>query len=406
MLDPTKSDPRADQLNDEAVAVLDTCRRANFKLQDLVLPDGRNLQDYLKATEPGALHRNTATTFTYNDRKSYVIALMTYQAWWLTQDRTYPAGTGINEPEQTSGLGYVLGGKQTQTRQSALDLNTGTCDDKIYGIDCSGLISNIAYFAHLVNPPAGTSNQQIPANWEKVLKNSYSEFANVKVERVENLPNSKLIPGDIVFFRPKEGSAINHVGIILQDNKGNLALINSYGNGSAKCTENYNYIRLGVKKGPTQISLTGRGKNIDNFLGKAAQRATTLRIVDDPGFFIVSGDNQVAKMGAVLPTPLKVRVIGSDGQPQSGTKIIFKETEVVGFPNIYTTYPNSGTKATFNPATAITDADGYATTIVTLPCCYWYGFTAANPVPSVAIIASVPDQNDLPSLKFSVTTTL
>ena len=288
-LDPTQPAELPDQLSDQAVAVLDTSRRANLKLEELLLPNGQNLKAYLRAKDSSVFHLRRTNTQAFDplDRKTYLIGVMLYQAWWLTQDRIYPAGPNPNEPLQTSGLGYVYGSKQILERKSTRELRRGTCEERLFGIDCSGFVSLAAGYQGAVRGlPDGANNQSDAGVWETALKSSYPELRDVKVKAMTEAecPPKDLEAGDLVFFKRIGSTAYTHNGIIGTGNNSVLAVLNSYGNPSEDCAHNYNYFattptyaRPLIKKGPTQIALYGT-KNIDNFLGTNAYTRKTLRI--------------------------------------------------------------------------------------------------------------------------------
>jgi hypothetical protein len=67
---------------------------------------------------------------------------------------------------------------------------------------------------------------------------------------------------------------------------------------------------------------------------------------------IVAGNSQSGTVGTVLPTALKVQLVDPYGASVGGLSV---------------TFTDAGAGGTFNPATAVTDASGFATTKYTLP---------------------------------------
>ncbi|MBU7587107.1 MAG: DUF4082 domain-containing protein [Nostoc sp. TH1S01] len=84
-------------------------------------------------------------------------------------------------------------------------------------------------------------------------------------------------------------------------------------------------------------------------------------VVSTPTMTKVSGDNQTATAGNALPNPLIVQVKDSSGNPQSGVTVNFAAT-------------NGG--GSVSPTNAVTDANGQASTVLTLG----YALGATSPV--------------------------
>jgi uncharacterized protein (TIGR03437 family) len=118
----------------------------------------------------------------------------------------------------------------------------------------------------------------------------------------------------------------------------------------------------------------------------ANDRIRKLIAVNPASVTIVSGNNQTGAAGTALTQPLVVKVIGSDGNAYAGATVTFSA---------------ANNTASFNPASALTVADGTASTVVTLgstvgtvnvvvtvagvaPVAFSETATAAAPLPTIA----------------------
>lgn len=164
-------------------------------LNEIILPNNRNVEEYMQSRgltlPPLSTSANPATPQPLRtlaaspptgpqQRKNDVVALMVAQAHDFACGRgnprctkwDYPAGSTdpVNNPAQ-KGLTYVYNGKTPSVRTLPGD----GCPQKTYGVDCSGMITNVASAAGL-SAPAGSTAQSdpdkwtIPADWKLKMK--------------------------------------------------------------------------------------------------------------------------------------------------------------------------------------------------------------------------------------------
>lgn len=189
-------------LSPEAAHRIDAEPSAQISPQTTILPNGKTLFDYaaergfdlnsvnsgVASSSDSALRSSTAGTPTARasgaasriaalpavtgpqQKKNDVVMIMLASAqdfacgranppclkWNYLADLTDPQ----NKPAQ-SGLTYVWGGKTPAVRTKPSD----GCPQLTHGVDCSGLVSNVASAAGL-SAPAGSAAQATPANWQ------------------------------------------------------------------------------------------------------------------------------------------------------------------------------------------------------------------------------------------------
>jgi hypothetical protein len=165
------------------LARLDAIPDSRLPVDSVILPNGQQLDDYLRArgfldasgnllpldaTWPLLSVNATAPTGP-QQRKNDIVSRMLHAARDYSCGRAnprctkwdYPADPAdpVNRPAQT-GLTYVWGGKTLSQRIRGVD----RCPQYTYGVDCSGLIGLVAAAGGLT-APAGSGNQANPASW-------------------------------------------------------------------------------------------------------------------------------------------------------------------------------------------------------------------------------------------------
>lgn len=114
----------------------------------------------------------------------------------LTNDELWKRiDEGPNMPAQPFGLAYALGAKDPSNRfvrrsSYGPGEDGSCCPEKVAALDCSGLISYAAK-SPTFNPPAGSANQGLAANWNKALGTSnlkmvqYSDAVSRDLKRIK-----------------------------------------------------------------------------------------------------------------------------------------------------------------------------------------------------------------------------
>lgn len=234
----------------------------NLQLSNIILPSGQNVQDFLEENAPDLIGAHKTDGAVDDDAimevlgglgpqktKEALISLMAQQALYLT-DRTEHqyADDGTNAPKQ-NGLAYVYGSKSIAKRQIG---QSSVCQEKLYGLDCSGFVAKVAHAAGIMIPTGNANTQATAITWKNALDAKFKEeVAKVKVEVFENLSWSELQSGDIVGYYKKGTTSVQHIGMVLQT--GNTkTLFQADGSPSNVCSKNTD-----VKHGPVRHEVAG-----------------------------------------------------------------------------------------------------------------------------------------------------
>ena len=260
-------------LTREQAAALDLLESPRVESDKIYLqPDGISLRDYVRIH---GLERSTpqevAQPPTCNapptsvpvvsggplKQKQAVVALMLDQAEKYTKDElwTFPSGADpVLEPAQ-KGLAYSYGGRDPCTREKSFK-----CNERIYGLDCSGMIKGEALAAGIVLPNDTSTAYAKPELWNKVLPSDWNLVMGPK-------PDGAYEDGDIVYW-----DGPGHIGLVFIQN-GRTMVFQSNGSpstASAECIQN-----ISDRRGPRPLSLndlmTGNG-------WKLGQPTTALRL--------------------------------------------------------------------------------------------------------------------------------
>jgi hypothetical protein len=224
--------------------ILDEAPDVDVPLESTILPNGKNVVEFLTEYDPSFLQsldggRVASTDLTPQNQKNLLIARMEARAHDLVNRSTYKKTTG-----QENGLSYVFGGKELK-----LMTPVGECTDKqLVGLDCSGLIYQLAQSAKLFTFPEGNAeNQGQVETWNNAFKKS-AEFTKLTAERIDNILASEMIAGDIIYWI-NDGD-VTHTGVVLNTDGGGLKIYQSNGTSEASndCAANY-----GPKRGPRSI---------------------------------------------------------------------------------------------------------------------------------------------------------
>jgi hypothetical protein len=265
----------------------------------------------------------------------------------------YPAGTNkAHEPAQTY-LAYVYGSKDIEERRSAAEIagKNGYCREKLFGVDCSGFVYQMALAASL-SIDHGTSNQSEVLTWENALKNATFDASGLRPKKytATQLPPNKLESGDFIYYKDA-GGVIVHSGMVLKF-ADQLLIFQSNGSKNMNCPLNYSP----SNRGPRVLTIGEINSAFNNrswTIQERAERAITyagairLELLEE---VIVNAISPIIINGIVneyLSSPVKVQVVDQDGKGVKGANINFAVKSGGG---------------RVDQTTAVTDVDGYAET--------------------------------------------
>ena len=218
-------------LTDEENALWESLPDTIIELEDIILPNGLSVHDFLSVHDPDWLNdpsyrgNRDASDLSPDDQKNMLLSKMLATGRHLVDDaaHTHPE-EGPDKPA-SAGLGYGFGSKWYKVRtrpvaSTAPDVGTtcapdpGCTDKLIYGLDCSAMAYWIAYHAGLrfsVNEgSAGSGYLSNAQNWSNAMTAPGSEnYQALSYEPLSPAPSvADLHAGDVIV---KPG----HIGIVL-----------------------------------------------------------------------------------------------------------------------------------------------------------------------------------------------
>ncbi len=203
--------PLTDQQADFLAALPDTV----IQLKDIILGDGQNVLDFLKANDPDFLkdypygRPGRTKALSPFQQQQLFFSRMYVMGYYLADDsqHTHPAA-GDDSPAQV-GLAYSWGSKDYNIRQIP-PTASGCMDKKIYGLDCTGMIWAMTQAARITVQPKYNFfvlNISDAQKWTDAFK-ANADYKDLEMKDMGQLPQGKMRNGDILFW----GS---HVGVCL-----------------------------------------------------------------------------------------------------------------------------------------------------------------------------------------------
>ncbi len=246
---------------DEALTVEESLVLENFEEaldfneNNVVLPNGLTIGEFLKEMDvdfyDNWLRSNRNSVIGPQDARNLLISKLTAVALNLTNrsKHQYP-DEGENKPAQ-SGLAYSWGGKDHTRRIAPPGPNT-VCEEEIYGLDCSGFIHQLFENSGVDFIIGPANSQRNPSTIKNAITSAIPELDVLEVEDLGELSTNKFETGDIIYWL--SGTRANHIGIVLKNTNGQLAVFQSNGTpgkNQTECDKN-----LGSKRGPRRILLS------------------------------------------------------------------------------------------------------------------------------------------------------
>jgi hypothetical protein len=215
------------ELPEWAVQELDKIPSENVDTTGIILPGGTPLGSLSvgnnlgpKKTSLNSSRLTNALPISNAQKKDLIIGAMLKQGLHLVNKNNSIA------PQEY--LAYVFGSKDILEKHRS----TKTCTDKLFGLDCSGMVYQMALNAGF-ELPHGTAEQTKPSSWVTALKSAKILGLGPKAYTKTELPKEKLQNGDFIYWVDKDGHVV-HSGLVLQSNS-KLLIFQSNGSGSSEC---------------------------------------------------------------------------------------------------------------------------------------------------------------------------
>ncbi len=234
----TSSQKLEDQLSKEQLLILEAAPLdITTKYTDLVFPDGRNISEWGYVNDTGV-----AGVFSIinsaPDKKDLFIKKMSEAGCDLTDDPQCSC-----YPNQPNGLAYVYGSKRIKSTLNPLHPDA-KCRLPFFGLDCSGMIYQMAIKSGLLLIPSGTIDYIKPSVWNTAF-NTSSDFQGLEMKDLSYLPASQFQAGDIIV------KSEAHIGMVYSTGS-TLGILNSQGSSGYTCEQNSELGRGPVKRSDPQ----------------------------------------------------------------------------------------------------------------------------------------------------------
>lgn len=243
----------SDELSPEELTFLDGLIPQTIDPSSITLPSGMTL------TEFGAKKRAKSLTPKEQLDKYLWDMIMTGIAYADRSRHQIVLNEGGAGPAQ-NGIAYAFGAKDASKRQVPPDTGRPKkCTTAVFGIDCSGLITQMANVAgmkfSIVNTNAAALS--LPNTWKAAKADPYGPI------QYYNVPSGSYKIGDIVVFASKATGRLIHVGMVVTNDSSNPVVLQSAGSSGdisvdegskgriAECEAN-----LGPTRGPTFLTLS------------------------------------------------------------------------------------------------------------------------------------------------------
>jgi len=261
---------KSEVLDPTEIAYLDKLETSHYTADDIVLPGGSKLSDFLEEMDPelynriynlkkSEVHENKLFETKPFQQKNLLLAKMLGTALILTNRNmfNYP-DEGPDSPAQ-HGLAYSYGQKDYTKRQPPPASDLTICRESIYGLDCSGFIYQLAKNAGvtLTNDPYGECNAQFESDtltWANAFRNS-ADYQKLHTEDLGKLPVADIQVGDLIFWL-RDNLTSYHVGMVLYASESAGAAVYMSCGCATGCDEQGCIDNFSDKRGPRQVLLS------------------------------------------------------------------------------------------------------------------------------------------------------
>lgn len=239
--DDTSELAEGEELTSEEVAFFDSQPNVGVSFEDILLPNGESLDEFLLEIESEQQDNVKSTSRPGEDgpqaAKNKMLARMIVTANFLVTDSNfqYAGNDMITGFPAQDGLAYSFGSKEFGVRQSP---PFGECTDDVYGLDCSGFVHHIFKAAGITIPVGQAEDQRKVETLNNSIK-GLPGFNKIKFEDFGQIPSGEFETGDIIYWL--RGSKAFHIGIVLKTRNEQMLIYQS--NGTSKsannCEKNY-----------------------------------------------------------------------------------------------------------------------------------------------------------------------
>lgn len=214
-----------DTLSSDQLKILDNAPLDKTSIfSDMLFPNGNNISDWGKVNDIGYVNdfSKSISSSGISDKKLLFIKRMTEAGIRLADDALCSC-----YPTQPNGLAYVFGSKNITF---TIINEASICKEPLWGLDCSGLIYQMALGSSINLPEGGTINYVLTSLWNKAFNNS-PDYQNLEMKDLSYQDPSQFEAGDLIVEPGK------HIGMVYNTGT-TLGIINSQGSPDLSCTEN------------------------------------------------------------------------------------------------------------------------------------------------------------------------
>lgn len=193
------------------------------RITDALFPDSTKISDWALKNDSGyefKFNKNKSLLSVF-DQKRLFIERMTQSGFILVDDYRY------SFPSQLYGLAYVFGSKKFDNPSK---YPGATCQQLLYGLDCSGMIKQMGWASSFDLILDGTVNYVNISTWNNAFKNS-TDYQGLEMNDLGTLPATQLQAGDMIV------ASEVHIGMVFS-NGIDLKIFNSLGSPSYTCIKN------------------------------------------------------------------------------------------------------------------------------------------------------------------------
>lgn len=209
-----------DQLSDSQIQTIEAAgvdTVSTFK--DALFPDGTNMSKWESRNDSGHV-QVFGREHPASDKRLLFIDNFTNAAFKLITRSNYNF-------QGQKGLAYVYG---SNSFSNPSNYPGATCQQLLYGLDCSGMIYEMAKASDLNIPYVGTVGYVKTTTWNTAFDNSI-DFQGLEMTDLQNLEPSQIQAGDIIV------ASEVHMGMVF-NNGTSLGIFNSLGRSKYPCSKN------------------------------------------------------------------------------------------------------------------------------------------------------------------------